>query len=381
MLHQRTAKWNRSKFGRSGFTLTELLVVIAIIAVIAGLALPAIFAARVSFDRARMKMEVQALEDAIEKYKTQYGDYPPDGSSWPLIESHLRKIFPEILSSELAILNPLIPANTKIPVVPFPTPLDDRMISNDYELRVFDPAEAIVFFLGGFSSNKQKPLSGKGGPFVLVQTPSGPRWDYNVQRENGFYEFKTNQLDFFDEFNRGFRVRPPILPAGQNPQLNDLFPVYKSSAGGDPFVYFDSRTYHQLLHSNPVPTFQYYSANLASGSTDGAIRPLLRTTPEGPGAVRTKYENPNTFQILASGLDGKYGGRLPQPQIEIPSTSAPMVWHTVRGDAYVFNTATSQFVRETTMGSRFGLPEHGTKNTFLDNVANCVETPMVSQNQ
>jgi hypothetical protein len=120
---------------------------------------------------------------------------------------------------------------------------------------------------------------------------------------------------------------------------------------------------------------------MASGSTDGAIRPLLRIAPEGPGAVRSKYENANTFQVLASGLDGKYGGRLPQPQIENPSTSAPMVWHTVRGDAYVFNTATSQFVRDTSLAARFGLPEHGNKNVFLDNVANCVEPPMVSQNQ
>ncbi|MFN7873719.1 MAG: prepilin-type N-terminal cleavage/methylation domain-containing protein [Pirellula sp.] len=371
MLQQRTAKWNRSKVGRSGFTLTELLVVIAIIAVIAGLALPAIFAARVSFDRSRMKMEVQSIEDAVEKYKSQYGDYPPDGSSWSLIESHLRKIFPEILTTELALLNP---ANAGLTAAPLAG--QTRLFKSDYESRVMDPAEAIVFFLGGFSSNKQKPFTGKGGPFVNVGTAAAPVWDYNPSRENGFYEFKGSQLNFFDESNRGFPNSPPAAWL-----TNDLFPVYLTSTSGNPFVYFDSRTYHQILRPTPVPVYQYYSANLAPMSNDGAIRPLLNITPEGPGAVKTKYENPNTFQILASGLDGKYGGRLPQPFIQSPSTTAPAVWHSVRGDAYVFNTATTQFVRETALGARFGLPEHGTKNTFLDNVANCVEPPMVSQNQ
>ena len=97
------ARWNRSKRYRVGFTLVELLVVIAIIGVLAGLLVPAVFAVRKTFNNASVKFEVQGLDSAVNNYRTKYGDYPPDGSSWPIMESHFRKAFPGILQSELLL--------------------------------------------------------------------------------------------------------------------------------------------------------------------------------------------------------------------------------------------------------------------------------------
>lgn len=59
-----------------GFTLIELLVVIAIIAILAGLLLPAVSAARQRAAVARARAEIKTLQTAINQYKTDYGRYP-----------------------------------------------------------------------------------------------------------------------------------------------------------------------------------------------------------------------------------------------------------------------------------------------------------------
>ncbi len=62
---------------RRAFTLVELMVVIVIIGIIAGFALPAIFSAVKAARQGAYKLEVDTLADAVEKYRTKYGDYPP----------------------------------------------------------------------------------------------------------------------------------------------------------------------------------------------------------------------------------------------------------------------------------------------------------------
>jgi len=63
---------------RHAFTLVELLVVITIIGILAGLITAAAVNARRAAKRAVIRTEISELEMAIEKYKTEYGEYPPD---------------------------------------------------------------------------------------------------------------------------------------------------------------------------------------------------------------------------------------------------------------------------------------------------------------
>mgnify|MGYP003336251906 FL=1 len=101
------------KRSRRGFTLVELLVVIAILSILAALLAWGVNAARISMLRSAQSAEIQMIATAVEAYRSKYGDYPPDGSSWPAMEQHLRKAFPDILITELNLLNPANNVNNK----------------------------------------------------------------------------------------------------------------------------------------------------------------------------------------------------------------------------------------------------------------------------
>ena len=81
-MNRSVSNWVRTGAGRvqRGFTLVELLVVIAIIGTLVGILVPAVFGVVSNMNRASVKFELHTLNDAVEKYRSKYGDYPPDGS-------------------------------------------------------------------------------------------------------------------------------------------------------------------------------------------------------------------------------------------------------------------------------------------------------------
>ncbi len=293
-MNRSISTWVRTRTGkvRRGFTLVELLVVIAIIGLLVGLTVPAVFGVQAAFERAAVKIEVESLSDAIEKYRSKHGDYPPDGSSWTQMERHFRKAFPNILSSELGLM----------------------------QSAQMDRAEALVFFLGGFSTDAQRPFTGKGGPLVKV----GTAYQYNASRDNSFYEFSNDRLTLDDESTfAGATI--------------DAFPVYMSRKNtllaGTPYVYFDSRTYLANIGTASAPIYNCYQpsnivtvTSVGSPRGDlGAVRPHLASV---SGSNSPIWENPKTFQIITAGKDGRYGGRL---------VAVGAQWFTSTGKSYTYN--------------------------------------------
>jgi general secretion pathway protein G len=63
---------------RGGFTLMEVLIVLAILAVIIGLVVPNLMKGKARADNDAAKVQVKAVEDALEMYALDHdGDYPP----------------------------------------------------------------------------------------------------------------------------------------------------------------------------------------------------------------------------------------------------------------------------------------------------------------
>src|SRR4051812_21414716 len=76
---------DRCRSVRPGFTLVEMLVVIAIIAVLIGLLLPAVQAARMSAQSTECKSNLRQLGVAIIQYRDQNGAFPQYRAEYPPI--------------------------------------------------------------------------------------------------------------------------------------------------------------------------------------------------------------------------------------------------------------------------------------------------------
>ena len=372
----------------------ELLVVMAILGILAGLLAWGVNAARVAILKRAQALEVQSIASAVEAYRTKYGDYPPDGSSWPVMDAHLRKAFPNILASELALLNPALSQQ-------------NGLIRNDNDLtgshphlaryvstspglrsgRVFDAAEALVFFLGGFSSDPQRPITGPGGPLKQV----GNSYIYNTQRENAFFEFKIGRLTL--DRNTGASNDETIYSEGVP---NDLMPVYVGNGPtyeqlGVPIIYFDSRTY-QIAGATVNDSsyyFNFYSPGLVDtrnvqGSTRNCARPFLSMDLDpNKGNNALRYANDKTFQVMNGGYDRIYGCQSVK-NIAAPESKPAFLFTVPGGNTAMLNVQTLTFTRPATSSVRFYNPEFwiDTPNAPLnrhmyvdDNTSNVLDSP------
>lgn len=212
-----TIRQNRGRHARSGgFTLVEILVVIAIIVILAALLTPVAMRALTTSRNARMGIELAQLDQAIEAYRLEMGDYPPSFGEnyspanryYTAMEQHLRKCFPNMSKATKDAYYDI---------------LLTKDISQD---------EALVYWLSKLSTDKTNP-------FRL----DGPR--------KVFREFDARRLSDAD---------------------GDGFPAYDAGyARGTPFVYLDSRTYR--LHCTAAT-----AATTQLGASGPRIQPYFDVT-------------------------------------------------------------------------------------------------------
>ncbi len=403
---------------RPGFTLVEILVVISIIGILAAIAIPAINGAVVRARQTAIRLEMDVIGNALEAYKLQYGDYPPDFSDWNSVERHFRKSFSNIDDSELKLLAQYTWLDGSYNRVAVGGDADPRTTPATYSYyrQCMDPAEALVFCLGGFSTDKKHPFTGQGGPLARISGAAAPfnytKYQYNTERGNGFMELTSDQLSIFvandasaspasanpmaaavaytysdDEYsttiagsgpNNFYSTRGAGSPFAAIRFLVDPFPVYTINQKAGPLVYFQSSGYTRTFTPTTLSGGWYSTAtafhalNLylhpSGESENGVARPYLTNQANTVSGGFT-WANPSKFQLISAGLDGSYGGSVSAGVVD-PTAAA-----TASNAGVVAMYPTGQFANAagaTTGADKYEDPEtiYRSSKPQLDNITN-----------
>jgi prepilin-type N-terminal cleavage/methylation domain-containing protein len=290
---------------RAGFTLTELLIVIAIIAVLAGLVTAAAVTALRAAKRGAIVLEIKNVSGALEKFKTDYGSYPPSlvnpmpnatGPATPSslvasdLERALRKAFPKHAEPK-ALLEALAGRG----------PNSGPNLQNGIQA-----TEALYFWLGGFSSDERYPISGQGGPSypkgdveVMENRNRAEGFEFDMARlgpRNDQNGFAGRTLEYVVDFNGNGNV-----DAGETRMINlwQLFPKGSEKA----YSYFDTSRHKPVQYDPPSVT-----SNLTSLPENNVY--ALKKLREGAAAANSMRDIEfvdRKFQILHPGLDDLWG--------------------------------------------------------------------------
>lgn len=248
---------------QTAFTLIELLVVMTIIGILIGLLIPTIRGVMIRAEVTRITMEITQLESGIESYKKKFDDYPPDFTDPHVVVRHARKAFPRIADSDINALL-LVVYDIK----------SEAELSNVSTWNI-DPAEALVFWLSGFSEEVTRPFTGPGGPLA------------QGRRNTGVYDFDGRRLSAVDD--------------------NDAFPVYLPKGFDFPYVFFDSRSYGYRMSTGNIDLTAQYPPPPAKNPSKYQKEVIGRARPYMSSLANEVWVNDKTFQIVACGVDSDFG--------------------------------------------------------------------------
>ncbi len=277
----------RGSSGRTGFTLVEILIVVSIIGLLVGL-LVAVGAPAIS--RARevaVQNEIQQMNAAIEQFRIENGFYPPsfeimnapypDGA--PVDYPLFRRRF-------LPFLSKLSPNHRELET---PAGWSSARLEVWWNSvgQFLNQQTSLAFWLSGVVNNRQYPLTGGFAGADVVPVGFGVNFfvggaqmsDAQTDQARRRMFHQVDQQRFFDPTNE-----VPVTEAGTFPAVAVYNQEFAKKNGAQRFfLYRDSGSYF-----SPIRGAAYHVAQDAMGNP-------------------TEFANPNTFQLIAPGLDGDFG--------------------------------------------------------------------------
>ena len=167
-------------------------------------------------------MDLTDVAQAVEAYKTNQGDYPPDYSDPALVKRHILKVWPNIDNTELA-----------------------GVLNRVHHIRGRS-GRGPGILAGWLQFRSQVTRSpGPGGPFIVYPTSDGPglRQPGTATWAGGNRQGPADLASLPWSSSAG---PPQIVGQLSSDGDNDPFPVFLPPERKEPYVYFDSRTYGGL---------------------------------------------------------------------------------------------------------------------------------------
>lgn len=297
---------------RSGFTLTELLIVIAIIGILSALLLGAVQGALRRAKQAAITLELQNMGGAIEDLKTDLGAYPPNGMIIPNGPNANTRAIDDFRR----MFKKAFPRNKELPAL-----IDalaggaatNGVTNSELFEQGMNGAEAVYFWLGGFSDDVSYPISGPGGPSFQVNTSVSGNGEV-LEERNFIYEFDLTRLGprdsngvFDDSAGRSIVYNDPRPGATGERRIN--FWRYTPEGSARQIAYFDT--------SRHAP--EEYDLDMSVSGTDRANIYALKQLREGIAAASEnadiRWVEDGTFQLLHAGIDDVWGAEFASVQL------------------------------------------------------------------
>jgi len=296
--------------GKSAFTLTELLVVITIIAILAGLITGAAVNALNRAKQAAITLEMQQLGTAIEEFENKYTAFPPNVYSNPELTSDTERRLN--CSTLLKMLKKVSSRSTEFQK-------GARVGSGNNNVATIlqnglSPAEALVFWLQGFSQDPTRPLSGTDLQVTQVDD-NGTTFNrvITIDSFKPLYDFDRGRLRFSRGPDGTRRYLTIYRAGGTDPPVQLQLYEYLPANSEQPYVYFDtSRETPQQVVDNWDTTEFFYT----NPKTGGTIYPFKQVRPNAP-QDRSEWSTPKLqyidyvekgkYQILHCGIDDIWG--------------------------------------------------------------------------
>jgi prepilin-type N-terminal cleavage/methylation domain-containing protein len=257
------------------FTLVEMLVVIGIIAILAALLVPAVNIAIRTARNAAIGVEINQLATAIESYKQDKGDYPPNFRDSNIVLRHIRKCYPK--ADPTYIANFVSRACT----------MTNVGTKNYY----IDEGEALVFWLSMTDNDPRYPFLSYFNPGTTPLNPAPKK----------YYDFDDTRLAPLND-----NERDPTAAT----RTEDVRAHIAKFCQDTYYIYVDSRSYVATCRFSNDPYAETASYAFAEDSAVG-VRPYwsdTRNSTTGTERDQFKPMNATTFQIICAGQDGEFSG-------------------------------------------------------------------------